>query len=241
MDGSHKVLRRRNLGFTLVETAIVIVVFGLMAQGFLLGQQLIASARVRNVLLQQLAVEAAFGGFQDRFRAPPGDYAAASTSIDCGAVPCLNGNGNGRIEPGPALREDILAWHHLTAAGFIAGNFSMQDAAVSSPDRDNNPVNIFGAYLQISADRAWGYSGNTSARHNAKTGNLVPAGILAEIDRKIDDGLPSSGRFQFSSYAGSGTAPIPGAAGGCTTVDSPNAAWRITDGSENCGATTLLY
>jgi hypothetical protein len=172
MHGLHKVLRRGNVGFTLVETAIVIVVFGLMAQGFLLGQQLIVSARVRNMLMQQLAVEAAFGGFQDRFRAVPGDYAAASSSIDCGAVACLNGNENGRIETGPALREDVLAWHHLTAAGFIVGNFSMQDATISSPDRDNSPVNIFGAYLQISADSAWGYSGNTSVRHNAKRETL---------------------------------------------------------------------
>ncbi len=38
------------------------------------------------------------------------------------------------------------------------------------------------------------------AKHNLKTGGQVPVEIIAEVDRKIDDGKPNSGGFQFSTY-----------------------------------------
>ena len=52
-------------------------------------------------------------------------------------------------------------------------------------------------------DNAYG-TGTPVARHNIKTGNQVPSDILAEIDRKIDDGNPVGGIFQFSPYNGGG-------------------------------------
>ena len=227
-------------GFTLLETALAIVIFGLTTQGVLVGQQLIYNARVRNLIAQQNAVEAAFSAFQDRFRALPGDYAAASSNLDCGASACLNGNGNGRIEPGTAgsLHEDILAWHQLVASGLLSGEYRMLNPGVAIPASDNTPTNVFGGYLQIVSDSAWGYTSNTAVRHNVKTGNLIPVAILAEVDRKIDDGLPGSGRLQFSTYAGLAAAPT---SGGCTNIDSPAAVWSISVGADNCGAATLLY
>ena len=97
---------------------------------------------------------------------------------------------------------------------------------------------MFGGYLQVNFDPLWGYGTNPVRRHNVKTGNYVPAAVLAEVDRKIDDGLPGSGRFQFSTYAGAGAAPIGGLAGGCTAAESPTGFW-LTSG-DNCGGATLL-
>ena len=85
----------KSRGFTLIEIAIVLVIIGLLLGGVLKGQELITSARVRNLISQQDGIKAAFFGFQDRFRALPGDYAAATTNI---AGVSDNGNGNGRIE-----------------------------------------------------------------------------------------------------------------------------------------------
>ena len=62
---------RKQSGFTLVEIAIVLVVIGLL--GILKGQQLINSARVRNMADQNSGVQAAYYGFIDRFRNLPGD------------------------------------------------------------------------------------------------------------------------------------------------------------------------
>jgi hypothetical protein len=181
--------------------------------------------------------------FQDRFRALPGDYAEASVNINCGSGACLNGTGNGRVDPGTggALHEEILAWQHLSAAGFLNGNYEMLNVGVTAPTADNTPRNVFGGYLQFVFDSTWGNSTNTAARHNLKSGNYVPAAVLAEVDRKTDDGLPGTGRFQFSTYAGTGDPPpIGGTSDGCTDADSAPAAWLERSGFDNCGAATLL-
>lgn len=227
-------------GFTLVEVAIVLVVLGLLIMSVAKGQELFQNARVHNILAQQAAVEQAVLAFEDRYRALPGDYAHASMSIWCGPSACLNGNGNGRVEPGTngAVHEDILAWAHLSGAGFLRESFQMLDAGVSIPAPNNSPSNIYGGYLEVAFDSVWGYSTNPLIRHNLKTGNYVPAVVLSEVDLKIDDGLPGSGRFQFSVYAGAGSAPVAGAMGGCTAADSPTATWLSS--SDNCGGATLL-
>ena len=228
-------------GFTLVEVAVVLVILGLLIQSVATGQELIQNARVRDILAQQDAVEQAVLAFQDRFRALPGDYAEASTNIGCAPAGCLDGNGNGRVEPGTdgAIHEDILAWQHLSAAGFLRESYQM-DPGVSTPTPQNTPSSVYGGYLQIVFDNAWGYSTNQVVRHNIKTGNYVPAVVLADVDRKIDDGLPGTGRFQFSTYAGAGSPPVGGTAGGCTATDSPATTWLERGGSDNCGAATLL-
>jgi hypothetical protein len=231
-------------GFTLIETAIVLVITGLMVQVLVHGRALLNNARVKDIVAQQSAVESAFVAFQDRFGKLPGDYSAANTNLPCGSSPCLNGDGNGRIEAGSeaGMHEEILAWNHLAAAGFLRGDYRMVDLNTTLPGGNNTPTNVFGGYLEIAADNNWGFSANTVIRHNIKTGNYIPAAVLAEVDRKIDDGRPGSGRFQFSGYAGNGAGlPIGGMQNGCTDANSTTAAWIQTPGSENCGAATLLY
>src|SRR5882672_7730187 len=99
-------------GFTLIEIAIVLVIIGLLLGGVLKGQELITGARVRNLISQQDGIKAAFFGFQDRYRALPGDYAAAGTNISGVSI---NGDGNGQIELAntAGTAESILVWNHL--------------------------------------------------------------------------------------------------------------------------------
>ena len=68
---------RKQSGFTLVEIAVVLVLIGLLLGGILKGQQLISSARVRNMADQNSGIQAAYYGFIDRFRQVPGDMPAA--------------------------------------------------------------------------------------------------------------------------------------------------------------------
>lgn len=112
-----------------------------------------------------------------------------------------NGNHGGGGQFG-VVNEALLAWMHLSAAGFLKGNFTLASASVSMPDDSNSPKNTYGAYLQIGFDSAWGFSTNRLSYHNIKTGNLIPVALLAEIDRKVDDGRPGLGNFQFSTYSG---------------------------------------
>lgn len=233
-------MRRSESGFTLIEIAIVLVIVGLLLGGVLKGQELITGAKVRNLIAQQDSIKAAFYAFQDRYRAIPGDYAAASANINCSGG-CANGNGNGRIENGAGggAHEEILAWSHLAGAGFLTGSYTAA-AAVSAPAEDNTPKNPYGAFIEITFDGIYGAGSAATpaaAKHNLKTGNQVPVEIMAEIDRKIDDGKPHSGAFQFSLY-GSGGSGGPTAANCLDAAAPPN--WKIAGSETNCGGASVF-
>src|SRR5690242_12333924 len=60
-------------GFTLVEIAIVLVIIGLLLGGILKGQEMITQAKIKSVIADMSGVSAAMYGYQDRYRALPGD------------------------------------------------------------------------------------------------------------------------------------------------------------------------
>ena len=228
-------------GFTLIEIAIVLVIIGLLLGGVLKGQELITSARVRNLISQQDGIKAAYFGFLDRYRALPGDYTQATnniTGVSTAACNGGNGNGNGRIEAA-VNNEDILAWEHLSKAGFINGTYTC--AAAVGPT--TNPTNPYAIALQLGFDGVYGITSGGAARHNLKTGNQIPVEIMAEVDRKIDDGQPYTGGFQFSVYTvAGGVAPTEGAAAtpACTNGAVVASLWNTTNGSTNCGGASLF-
>ena len=232
-------MRIKTQGFTLIEVAIVLVIMGLLLGGVLKGQELLTNARVRELIGQQDGVKAAFLGFQDRFKAMPGDYVGAMSSIPNATQ---NGNGNGRIESGTTPNESILAWEHLSRAGFLNATFSYN--AVESPTTSLR--NNYGVFLQIAYDGIYGAgSAGTPAilRHNLKSGCQIPVEVIAEVDRKIDDGAPNGGSFQFSRYQGNATSmPTDGttAAPACTSSPGTAGVWNATNGSTNCGGASLL-
>ena len=230
---------RKQSGFTLIEIAIVLVIIGLLLGGVLKGQELITSARVRNLISQQDGIKAAYFGFLDRYRALPGDYNAAITNITgvgtaCGAGG--NGDGDGQIES--ALGERIMAWDHLSKAGFINGSYTCIDAATMNPT--TNPTNPYSMFLVLIYDNVYqdGAAATGNNRHNLKTGNQVPADIIAEVDRKVDDGLATRGALRFSAHTGLTTGTAPTAAN-CFTAAT--GAWIVIGTVEpNCGAASLF-
>ena len=234
-------MRMHQRGFTLIEIAIVLVIIGLLLGGVLKGQELITSARVRNLISVQDGVKAAFFGFQDRFRAVPGDYSQASQNIANMTTTCGggNGNGNGVIDATPVL-ESVLAWEQLSKAGFITGTFDC-NTTESLTTTPTNPYNVF---LQLVFDGAYGATNAGAQRHNLKTGAQIPVEIIAEVDRKIDDGRPFSGSFQFSTYRGNGAAApqVGGAtAPSCAnTAGPPQGNWNSTVGESNCGGAVVF-
>jgi prepilin-type N-terminal cleavage/methylation domain-containing protein len=228
-------------GFTLIEIAIVLVIIGLLLGGILKGQELITSARVRNLISQQDGVKAAYFGFLDRYRALPGDYDQATVNIaGISSANCTgNGNGNGRIEnnaggTGVTATEQILAWEHLSKAGFINGSYTCNPAE-STATTPNNP---YAQRLQLEWDNSYADPASTvPARHNLKTGAQIPSDILAEVDRKIDDGNATGGVFRFSGYAGG--LPAGPDATKCYVQTSPFN-WNATQPEANCGGATLF-
>jgi len=217
-------MKSRQQGFTLIEIAIVLVIIGLLLGGVLKGQELITGARVRNLIQQQDGVKAAYFGFLDRFRGLPGDYSTAMTNITGASK---NGDGDGQIEAKNTSDdvEMILAWEHLSKAGFINGSYTYAATTTEA----SNPKNPYGSYLQLVYDGIYGAGTTTTPaalRHNLKTGAAVPSEILAEIDRKVDDGLPRTGVFQFS-----------GAGADATCVSDTPFTWVA--GQVNCNGANL--
>lgn len=230
---------RRQTGFTLIEIAIVLVIIGLLLGGILKGQELITSARVRNLISQQEGVKAAYFGFLDRYRALPGDYDQASKNIAniAGVTQCGtgDGNGNGRIET--TGNENILAWEHLSKAGFINGSYTC------NPTESNatTPTNPYAVRLQLVWDNDYADAGgNPPLRHNLKTGNQIPSDILAEVDRKIDDGNALAGVFRFTNatYLG-GASPVASSSSTCYSATAPYN-WNATSPQSNCSGVTLF-
>lgn len=219
----HPHIARRQSGFTLIEIAIVLVIIGLLLGGILKGQELITSARVRNIIAQLDGAKAAFFGFQDRYRALPGDFSNATTQI-AGAT--QNGNGDGQITG----TEAIAVWDHLSHAGFINGTY-VYNAVEDATTTPNNP---YGARLQLIYDDVYADAAPTP-RTNLKTGPQIPVNILAEIDRKIDDGNALRGSMRFSAYAAGGVAPV---AANC--FNAATGEWLAGNGQTNCGAAILF-
>jgi prepilin-type N-terminal cleavage/methylation domain-containing protein len=234
-DKGESTVRTKQTGFTLIEIAIVLVIIGLLLGGVLKGQELITSARVRNIIQNQDGVKAAYFGFLDRYRALPGDYSAAKANIpNCAA--CKDGDNNGQILVSTSgadtgTLESISVWEHLSKAGFITGSYIY----AGTPAATNTPVNPYGVLVQLIYDTAYqdGAAATGPLRHNLKTGNNIPSDILAEVDRKVDDGLATGGQLRFSILGGA-----TNAAGECFTVAT--GVWNSNNPNANCGASTLF-
>ena len=74
-------MKRQQSGFTLVEIAIVLVIIGLLLGGILKGQELINSAKVKNLANDFRVIPTYIYAFQDKYRSIPGDDALVTTHI----------------------------------------------------------------------------------------------------------------------------------------------------------------
>ena len=120
-------MRTSQKGFTLVEIAIVLVIIGLLLGGILKGQEMITQAKIKNVIADMSGVSAAMYGYQDRYKALPGDDKNANSRWASTA----SGTGDGVIQgvytvtasgtATDATKEAGFFWHHLRLSGFVSG------------------------------------------------------------------------------------------------------------------------
>ncbi|MBF0179410.1 MAG: prepilin-type N-terminal cleavage/methylation domain-containing protein [Magnetococcales bacterium] len=249
---------RRAAGFTLIEIAIVVVIIGLLLGGILKGQEMVSNARVHHLMDQGAATRAAILGFSDRFHALPGDYALATRNIPGARV---NGDGNGRVggdpdvasqDGGRARATEIAAvWEHLSKAGFLTGAYDGNPAGVAGPwscAPGTCLVNAFNGGLVLAHDRQHYHAdpGNPAnykggiARNQLTTGPFVPVEVMAELDRKGDDGDPAHG-FLLIGHAylatpEGGPRQCAAAAPGARMVEY----WNLLSRNSDCGGVYLF-
>ena len=167
-------------GFTLIEIAIVLVIIGLILGGVLKGQEMITQAKIRNVANDLNGVSAAYYGYQDRYRAIPGDDPNAETRWT--AAVTTKGNGDAAITTTGTPSESNLFWQHLRLAGFISGPTTSQTP----------PTNSVGGTTTVQPG-AFGLSGLVVCTNN------LPAAIANAIDSQFDDGLGKTGQVRGGS------------------------------------------
>ncbi len=175
-------------GFTLVEIAIVLVIIGLLLGGILKGQEMITQAKIKNAIADFSGVSAAYHGYQDRYRAIPGDDPNAATRWAT-APAATAGNGNGVVagtynNAGAVCTAAVEAcswWDHLRRSGFVSGSgpthpFNAVTGLLGVQTGDNAGGPIMG-----------GFSGLILCSAN------LPDKIAIAMDTQMDDGVPSTG------------------------------------------------
>ena len=235
----RRVMKTGQSGFTLVEIAIVLVIIGLLLGGILKGQELITSARVRNLADLTNGIQAAYFGFIDRYRRVPGDMDlteaqnAIDDAIDTG------GDANGRLDV--VWDETNAAWQHLGAAGFIQGQYAggtavpPGDGSVAPLNPWNNPM-----LLGITPDFT---DADTppSARLQLVVGRGIPVQVVRELDVKLDDEDPATGvlRAAVSSPSiFSGTPAWGGMEDAC--ISGTPVIYDVNADSQDCNAVYLF-
>src|SRR5689334_16317432 len=124
-------MRSQQSGFTLVEIAIVLVIIGLLLGGILKGQELINSAKVKNLANDFRVIPTYIYAYQDKFKALPGDDPAGATHLPTAAAPADNGNGNGVIDglwnSSTNTDESFRFWRSVRLANLAAGPTDVAD------------------------------------------------------------------------------------------------------------------
>jgi prepilin-type N-terminal cleavage/methylation domain-containing protein len=222
-------MKRNHSGFTLIEIAIVLVIIGLLLGGVLKGQELINSAKVKNLATDFRNIPVFIYGYQDKFRALPGDDAAVTTHLpgattcSISAGKCNPGNGwiDGNWNDTAATSESYIFWQHVRLAGLTSGSTDTNTA--TTPATTYLPVNAAGGIIGIQS----GTSSLTSTPIKDSTGTVAirgtyiicSAGILGkfvkQLDIQMDDGNPATGSMMAGTATTAGSpmtaAPLTGA------------------------------
>jgi hypothetical protein len=204
--------------------SVVLVIIGLIVGGILVGQSLINAAAVRAEVSQIEKYNQAVNTFYGKYGYLPGDIpdpAASSFGFLARGQNRGEGDGNGTIEGvhtdgpndyGPYEQggETCMVWADLSAVQLIEdsfticsptsathGSFSLQNLNQFLPLAKIGRGNYIYAYSWASGalsglGNVWGISAGLPGYAGSTTGLTVAEAY--QIDTKVDDGLPQSGR-----------------------------------------------
>jgi prepilin-type N-terminal cleavage/methylation domain-containing protein len=187
----------RQAGFSLIESAIVLVIMGFLIGGVLKGKDLIESARLKRVISQLHEYRLATSTFLDKYDALPGNFSKASLMIKKGL---RDGNGNGRLEGAGLAQgsESLNFWSHLAAAGLIASPGSERDRDKGEHGKGAPASTLGGGFTVEHNPRGlkglWFILGQKVGEHG--DGGLLTPAQAQEIDKKMDNGHPTSGNVR---------------------------------------------
>lgn len=216
-------MKRTQSGFTLIEMAIVLVIIGLLLGGVLKGQELINSAKVKNLATDFKNVPIYIYGYQDKYKALPGDDANATTHLPvvAGSSPIVNGNGNGIIEglwnSTTSTDESYQFWQQIRLAGFGPGSTN----TVISASNPYLPTNAVGGHVGVTNSLAANLPITGMVGTYIVCSDAIPFKFAKQLDVALDDGNTATGSVMVAAQgAPVGATPIP-TTGSATTDDTP--------------------
>ena len=208
--------RTRNSGFTLIEIAIVLVIIGLLLGGVLKGQELINNAKVKSYATDFRNIPIMVYGFQDKFRALPGDDALVVTHLPgatLATTPAVATVGNGVIngvwDSATNTDESCLFWQHVRLAGLAPGSTTVSCAA----NADYWPKNANGGQIGVQSNTGFvTMTGAMNGSYIICSKNILGQFVL-QLDATLDDGNPATGSMRAILQTA-----IPGAPSTTATV-----------------------
>ncbi len=179
---------KKQSGFTLIELAIVLVIIGWLLGGVLKGQELINSAKVKNMATDFKNVQVYIYGYQDKFKALPGDDGQVATHLKGATVATTGTVSNGVIQGDwdseTGTDESVLFWQHVRLANLASGPTTV--------DANFYPKNADGGRFGVQS-----ISGFTSVSNMSGTYVACSRGILGKFAKQLhvslDDGDGSKG------------------------------------------------
>jgi len=181
---------KKQAGFTLIELAIVLVIIGLLLGGVLKGQELINSAKVKNMASDFKNTQVYIYGYQDKFKALPGDDHAAAAHV--GGTAATTGTQNGVIEgqwdASTTADESFVFWNHVRLAGLAPGPTLTTDANYIPRNADGGKIGVqsVSGFTEI--------TGMTGAFVICSDGILGK--FAKQLDVTLDDGETSTGSLR---------------------------------------------
>ncbi|MFA7269713.1 MAG: prepilin-type N-terminal cleavage/methylation domain-containing protein [Sterolibacterium sp.] len=195
-------ISRKQSGFTLIEIAIVLVIIGLLLGGVLKGQELINSAKVKNFAQDFKTVPLYIYGYQDKYKALPGDDANAAvhlaSAVQSSGVTLLtptaatlgNGTLNGVYNSTSNTDETVAFWQQVRLAGLAAGPTGFTAASLAS----DLPINADGG--QIGIQSVPPIKGMTGSYFVCSEG--IQGKFALQLDTTMDDGNPATGSMRVA-------------------------------------------
>lgn len=215
-------MKKNQHGFSLVELAIALTVIGLLLAGVVKGRELMQNARTSRVVADMKYYESATRAFRDMYNELPGDMLDPRQRLpNFNLTGAAVGNGDGIVGPAYAAsgawdvanmtgtnmrNENRMFWLHLAKARMINtidenSNASTSNAGTLGFDYPESAFRGVGydVYYWEGAPSAYTlqkghYIKTKTAPLNNVTRPLLSASLAAQIDRKIDDGKPLTGR-----------------------------------------------